>query len=154
VRGAHGSALPVRPTLKRGRVSPPQPLSFRGVCNLDDPSRHRLVPVPVGQCGRQVELPTGRDPVLGEQRQCNNFGRRALGGHVPKFIQTGSKLHYQDKSGVLPCGSAVGEMSARIGPEPATRRASLLAVLAPCECCARCARGSRVGGVDGVSLGI
>jgi hypothetical protein len=29
-----------------------------------------------------VELPDSRDPVLGEQRQCNHFGWRAAGGHA------------------------------------------------------------------------
>src|SRR6266853_4297260 len=97
-----------------------QPLPFGGVGNLDDTRGGCILSVPIGECSRQVELPDSRDPVLGEQRQCNNLRRRAVGGHVPESIQNGSKLHYQEKARRADQSFAVpawtlAEMGARSG---------------------------------------
>ena len=93
-----GGALTRRP---RNRSLCAQPLPFGGVGNLDDPRGGSNLSVPIGECSRQVELPDSRDPVLGEQRQCNNLRRRAVGGHVPESIQNGSKLHYQEQGDAI-----------------------------------------------------
>ena len=112
-----GGAL-TRRSRNRGLCA--QPLPFGGVGNLDDPRGGGLLSVPIGECSRQVELPDSRDPVLGEQRQCNNLRRRAVGGHVPESIQNGSKLHYQEKARRADQSFAVrawtlAEMGARSG---------------------------------------
>jgi hypothetical protein len=74
----------------RNRGLGAQPFSLRRIGNLDDPSRHGLVPVLVGQ------------PLASEQRQRNNFG--VWSGVMPEVYTKRLEVapSGQDTSGVLP----------------------------------------------------
>ena len=86
-----------RRALNRGAC--PQPFPFRSVGNVDDPCRHRLVPVSVGPRGGQVERPNGRDAIAGEDRQRNNLRRCAV-GHAPKSIRRKLKVELFGRKGI------------------------------------------------------
>jgi hypothetical protein len=60
-------------------------------------TRHRFVPVSVGQRGAQVERPNCRDPVAVEQRQCNDFGRGMMRVHPKEFYTKTGQIELAEK---------------------------------------------------------
>ena len=67
---------------------PTHPLPFGSVGNLDDPSRHSLLPVPIGPRGGEVELPDSRNPLARQHRQREVFSPMCGEATCPKSTRT------------------------------------------------------------------